>query len=64
MNRETLNTTQSGDNCESARGQDTGTEIEEEERATETRTDDMTSPAVPQDDKSRQQRLDHTNKIT
>ena len=63
VDREKLNTTQAGDNCESARGQDTGTEMEEG-GATETRTDDITSPAVPQDDKSRQQSLDHTNKIT
>ena len=62
--RETQNILQSGDNCESARGQDTGTEKEEEDRATEKRTNEIRSPAVPQVDKSRQQCLDHTNKIT
>mgnify|MGYP001795929769 CR=1 FL=1 len=63
VDREMLNTTQSGDNCDSKRCQDPYTEMEAD-GVTETPTDDITSPAVPQDDKSRQQSLDYTNKIT
>ena len=63
VDRETLNTTQSGDNCDSTGSEDTCTEMEEVGVA-ETRTDDITSPTVPHDNKSRQQHLDHTNKIT
>ena len=55
------NTTQSGDNCDSTGSEDTCTEMED--GATEARTDDITSPAVPHDNKSRQQHLDYTNKI-
>ena len=51
VDRETLNTTQSGDNYESMRTEDTEME---EDGATETRPDDTTSPAVPQDNTSKQ----------
>ena len=61
VDREKLNTTQSGDNCDSTGSEDTCTEMED--GATEARTDDITSPAVPHDNKSRQQHLDYTNKI-
>ena len=52
LDRETQNIIQSGDNCESASGQDTGTEMEEDD-VTKTWTDDITSPAVPHDGKGK-----------
>ena len=63
VDREMLNTTQSGDNCDSTRSQDTCSEMEEDGVA-ETRTDDITSLAVPHDDKSKQQRLKHSFLLT
>ena len=63
VDRETLNTTQSGDNYETTRSQDTCAEMEEG-GATETPTDDITSPAVPHDNKSKQQRLKHLFLLT
>ena len=64
VDREMLNTTQSGDNCDSKRSEDTCAEMEAD-GVTETRADDITSPAVPHDSKGKQQHLkDHANKIT
>ena len=63
VDREMLNTTQSGDNCDSTRSQDTCTEMEAD-GVTETRPDYITSPAVPHDNKSKQQRLKHSFLLT
>ena len=63
VDRETLNTTQGGDNCDLTRSQDTCTEMEAD-GVTETGTDDITSPAVPHDNKSKQKRLKHSFLLT